>query len=188
MRRAIAPRHTPEPPDGSGADAPSKTRRKKDMAAVQDLGEALVGLEAQRLAALGLPERLIDAIRAARNITKHEARRRQMQFIGRLMREVDPEPIRAALSAVERIPRVERARFAAAEDWRDRLMSEPDALQAFLAAQPLCDAALLRDLVDKARAERARGGPPHKYRALFRFISSTLAEPSHHGTEEEDTP
>lgn len=167
-------------------DAPSKTRRKKDMAAVQDLGEALVGLDAQRLAGLGLPERLADAIRDARTITRHEARRRQMQFIGRLMRDVDPEPIRTALASVERLSRPERERFAAAEAWRDRLMTEPGAVQAFAAVQPHCDMAPLRDLVDKARAERAQGRPPHKYRALFRLISSTLAEASPAAAVEED--
>ena len=71
-------------PRRSAADAaPSKTRRKKDMHALQDLGATLVGLEPSRLAALGLPERLADAIAQARSITKHEARRRQMQYVGR---------------------------------------------------------------------------------------------------------
>jgi ribosomal 50S subunit-associated protein YjgA (DUF615 family) len=81
----------------TGDALPSKTRRKAEMHALQDLGEAMVRLSPDRLAALALPERLFDAIRDARNITRWEARRRQMQFIGRLMRDVDPLPIQARL-------------------------------------------------------------------------------------------
>src|SRR5438105_8186511 len=80
---------------------PSKTRRKAEMHALQDLGEALVALSPARLARLSLPERLADAVVEARSITKWEARRRQMQFIGRLMRNVDAEPIRAHLAQWE---------------------------------------------------------------------------------------
>ena len=85
--------------DQPGVDAgrPSKTRLKREMEALQDLGETLVGLDRSRLAELDLPERLVDAIELARGITRHEARRRQMQYVGRLMRDVDPAPIRAAL-------------------------------------------------------------------------------------------
>ena len=89
----MAPETAPDDALADGNAAPSKTRRKAEMHALQDLGEAMVRLPADRLAALGLPERLFDAIREARNITRWEARRRQMQFIGRLMRDVDPLPI-----------------------------------------------------------------------------------------------
>ncbi|HLX30684.1 MAG TPA: ribosome biogenesis factor YjgA [Casimicrobiaceae bacterium] len=76
----------------------SKTRRKRAMHELQDLGVALVDLDAARLATLNLPENLVDAIALARTLRKHEARRRQLQYIGRLMRGIDPAPIRAALS------------------------------------------------------------------------------------------
>jgi ribosome-associated protein len=84
------------PPEGA-PPRPSKTERKRAMHELQALGEELCGVDPAWLAELALPESLADAIERARGITRHEARRRQLQFIGRLMRDVDPEPIRAAL-------------------------------------------------------------------------------------------
>jgi len=144
------------------------------MHALQDLGESLVALEPAKLAELELPERLVDAISLARSITKHEARRRQMQYLGRLMRDVDPDPIRAALERFESMPRAERARFAAAERWRDRLLAEDAASAEFLAAHPDVDAGELAALVRDARAERGGGRPPHKFRALFRLVARAV--------------
>ena len=170
MRRADAP----EAP--TAGPAPSKSRRKKDMHALQDLGELLVGLEPSRLKALDLPERLADAIAQARLITKHEGRRRQLQFVGRLMRDVDPEPIRAALERMQTLPRAERAQFAAAERWRDRLLADEPAVAEFIAAYPAADPDKLTALVREARSERANGGPPHKFRALFRLVNHSIAK------------
>lgn len=155
--------------------APSKTRRKKDMQALQDLGATLVGLDAAKLRALDLPERLADAIAQARSITRHEARRRQLQYVGRLMRDVDPGPLRAALERIETLPRAERAQFAAAERWRDRLLEGDDAISAFTAAHPAANPVELAELVREARSERASGRPPHKFRALFRLVSKCIA-------------
>ena len=163
--------------DAPDADAaPSKTRRKKDMHALQALGEALVGLDPSKLKELELPERLADAIGQARSITKHEARRRQLQYVGRLMRDVDPEPIRAALERMETLPRAERAQFAAAERWRDRLLEEEGAIAEFIAAHPGANLAELAELVHEARSERASGRPPHKFRALFRRVSEHVVK------------
>jgi ribosome-associated protein len=156
------------------APPPSKTRRKQAMNALQDLGVALVALDARRLATLGLPERLVDAITLARTLTRHEARRRQMQFIGRLMREVDPEPLRSALAAWAQGPEQERARFAAVERWRDRLIDDPDGLQAFVETHPSASRTALAALLGDLRAERARGAPPHKSRALFRELKRII--------------
>jgi ribosome-associated protein len=104
-----APAHGATPQRAAPGDAPSaasthpsKTRRKAEMHALQDLGEALVRLAPARLDALALPEKLADAVAEARGITKWEARRRQMQFIGRLMRDVDPLPIERALAEFSR--------------------------------------------------------------------------------------
>jgi len=83
------------PPAPVPADEPSKTRRKAEMAALRALGEALVGYDPARLPGLGLPESLTEAIIAARRITKHGARRRQLHYIGKLMRNVEPEAIEA---------------------------------------------------------------------------------------------
>ncbi len=122
---------------------------------LQDLGEALVQLQPTRLAALALPERLADAIGQARAIGKHEARRRQLQFIGQLMRDVDPGPIRARLAQWGEAPAAEKARLAAVERWRVRLLAEPDALDALCAAAPGADRGP-PCIAGRARAGRAR--------------------------------
>jgi ribosome-associated protein len=140
------------------------------MEALQELGETLVSLDAARLRALELPERLVDAVVLARGITKHEARRRQMQYLGRLMRDVDPAPIRAALERWETVPREEKARFAALEGWRDRILADAAALDAFVAEHPNADRASLARLADAARNERSRGEPPRAFRELFRAM------------------
>jgi ribosome-associated protein len=97
-----------------------------------------------------------------------------MQFIGRLMRDVDPEPLRNALAAWAQGPEQERARFAAVERWRDRLIDDPDGLQAFVEAHPSASPAALAALLEGLRAERARGAPPHKSRALFRELKRII--------------
>ena len=165
-------------PDAALPETPSKTRRKLEMHELQDLGVALVALDPRRLATLELPEPLVDAIVLARRTNRHEARRRQMQYIGRLMRDVDPAPIRAALAAWGEGPRRERERFALVERWRDRLLDEADGLQAFVAAYPAAPHDALAALVAAARAERARGAPPAKSRALFRELKRMVGNES----------
>ena len=164
---------------------PSKSQRKRAMHELQTLGERLIALDPGRLAELGLPERLTDAIALARGITRHEARRRQMQFIGKLMRDVDPEPLKAALARWQRGPDADRARFARLEQWRDRMLAEPDGLEQFMDAYPDADRAVLTALVHDARAERIRGSPPHKARALFRAITKVVDDaPSSHAADD----
>jgi ribosome-associated protein len=172
MRRPADP-----PRDDADPRPPSKTRRKQAMHDLQDLGEALVALDPKAVARLDLPEQLADAVAQARGITKHEGRRRQMQYIGRLMRDVDPEPLRAALAQAGGTGRAEREHFAAAEGWRDRLLAEAAAVDAFVAAHPEIDRDELVALVASAREERASGRPPHRFRALFRLVAKTIEAP-----------
>lgn len=170
--------HRPErapPPTAPEAAAPSKTRRKQAMHDLQDLGCALVALDARRVAELDLPERLVDAIAEARGIQAHEGRRRQLQYIGKLMRDVDPAPIRAALERWAAGTTEDHARFAEVERWRDAFIADDGALARFAAVHPGADHAALAALVRDARAERARGGPPHRYRALFRALREAVA-------------
>ena len=159
--------HTPA---STVAPPPSKTRRKQAMQALQDLGEALVALDPGRIASLDLPERLADAVAAARGMTRHEARRRQMQYIGRLMREIDAAPLEAALASWARGPAHDRERFAAVERWRDRVLADPEGLEAFLAAHPNVDRKRLTALVAAVRTEQSSGAPPRHFRELFRAI------------------
>jgi ribosome-associated protein len=165
-------RHSDEqsPASDLQQDEVSKTRRKAQMHALQDLGEALVALDPGKLAQIDLPERLVDAIAEARSIRAHEGRRRQMQFIGKLMRDVDPVPVRAAIDRFAAGVPSDRAEFAAAERWREEMLRDDEALTRFVAEHPGADAAAFASLVREARAERSRGGPPHRYRELFRKI------------------
>jgi ribosome-associated protein len=171
------------PNEGAATDAaPSKTRRKAAMHALQDLGEALVELDPRRLAEIAaeadLPERLVDAIGEARAITAWGGRKRQLQYIGKLMRDVDAEPIRRRLDAWAHGQHEEAARQHALEAWRERLLAEPDAIDALAAANPQLDRPRFRGLVARARDERANGSPPHAYRELFRALKALAALPS----------
>lgn len=158
------------PTDGREPARPSKTRLKREMASLQDLGVSLVDLDPVRLASLDLPERLVDAIVLARGITRHEARRRQMQYVGRLMREVDPVPIREALERFDSVPRAEKARFAAIERWRERLLAESNALDDFVREHPAADRATIARAIASVHAERKRGETTRAFRELFRTL------------------
>jgi ribosome-associated protein len=161
---------------GMHEQAPSKTRRKKEMHDLQALGAALVELTDAHLARMTLPEDLRLAVQAAREISSHEARRRQVQYIGRLMREVDAEPIRARLAAVHGGSAAERARHQRLEHWRARLLEDDQALTDFAREHPVRELQQLRALIRNARREQAEGRPPRAYRALFRILREAAGE------------
>lgn len=165
------PDETPLPADRVAARR-SKTRRKQEMTELQALGEALLGVGPARRAELDLPERLIEALDAAQRITGREAARRQLQFIGRLMRDVDAAPIRARLAQWADAPNAEKARLHTLERWRERLLSEPGALEALCAERSATDRARLSELVESVHAERAHAQPPRAYRELFRVLDA----------------
>jgi ribosome-associated protein len=160
----------------SDSDKPSKTQRKKAVHELQDLGEELVELSEDRLATLDLPERLRDAVDAARTITAHEAKRRQLQYIGKIMRKVDAEPIRAALDVWRNQSRGPTLKHKRAEAWRERLLSDDAALAELAAEYPKADAARLGSLVRSTLRERAAGQPPRSYRALFQALRELIEE------------
>src|SRR5688500_12744886 len=141
---------------------------------LQALGAELVALNEQQLASMDLPERLLDAVQEARRMTKFEARRRQMQYIGKLMRDVDPEPIRNRLAAWKAVSTESTARLHAIERWRTRLLEEEDAMTELLREYPHADSARLRTLVRNATREREQGRPPRSFRELFRVLSAIL--------------
>ena len=151
-------------------DPPSKTRKKQEMHALQKVGAALVELSAAHLAHMTLPEALAQAVHEARRIRSHEARRRQMQLIGRLMRDLDPEPIRAQLAAVAGGSAAERARHQRLEHWRARLMEDDGALTEFASEHRVADLQNLRALLRNARREQKDGKPPRAFRELFRVL------------------
>lgn len=158
-------------------EKPSKTQRKLAMHGLQALGERLLELNPEQLGAIALPDNLREAVQAARRITKHEARRRQLQYIGRLMRTIDPEPVRERLKAWDGVSNEETARLHRIEGWRDRLLEHDDALGELAAAHPGIDTQRLRALVRNAREERSAGRPARAYREVFRVLRDIIAEP-----------
>jgi len=152
----------------------SKTQRKKAVHELQALGEELVELNDDQLAAVELPERLRDAVMAARSITSHEARRRQLQFIGKIMRRVDPVPIRAALDAYQAPSRSHTALHKRIEAWRERLLGDPASISELLAEYPQADIRQLGTLIDGVEREREAGKPPRSYRELYQALRALL--------------
>jgi ribosome-associated protein len=150
----------------------SKTRRKREMLELQSLGAALVGLPESQLGAMQLETRLLQAVLDAKRIKSHEARRRQLQYIGRLMREVDAEPIRARLAAVEGTSAQATAAHRRLEAWRERLLLDDEALTGFAAEHPGADIQEIRALIRNARKEQKEGKPPRAYRELFRALKA----------------
>jgi ribosome-associated protein len=153
----------------------SKTKRKQEMHELQALGVALVALSESQLHDMSLETRLHEAVLAAKRITSHEARRRQMQYIGRLMRDADAEPIRARLAVLEGHSAQATAHHRRLEAWRERLMEDDEALTEFVAAHPGADLQELRALLRNARKEAKEGKPPRAYRELFRFLKNADA-------------
>ena len=148
----------------------SKTRRKREMHELQALGVALVALPEGMLQAMALDSRLLEAVLEAKRITAHEGKRRQIQYIGRLMRDVDPVPIRARIAELEGSSAQATARHRRLEGWRERLIADDEALTAFAAEHPGADLQALRALIRNARKEASLGKPPHAFRELFRLL------------------
>jgi ribosome-associated protein len=155
---------------------PSKSARKRAAHAAQDLGAQLVQLRDAELDALALPETLAEAIRAARRITSRAAIARQRQYIGKLMRAVDVEPIRAALAARSERDARETERFKRVEGWRERLIAEgAPALEELARWHPDINRDEWARRIEAARAERGRDGPGTAARELFRALRALFA-------------
>lgn len=150
--------------------SPSKSQRKREATALQDLGKQLVALPAEQLARMTLPEDLRSEVYAARRISSHGALRRQMQLIGKLMRGVDAEAIASQLAEVRGESNSAKAAFHALEAWRERLLQDDQVLEQWLLQHPHTDVQSLRQLIRNARREMAAGKPPKSSRALFRML------------------
>lgn len=158
---------------------PSKTRLKQASHDAQALGIALLDFADERLLALGLAEPLVDAIRIGRRITAHEARRRHLQLIGKLMRSADLEPIREAIAESQLGHARDSLALHRAERWRLELVADDAATTRFAAQHPGADLQQLRTLVRNARKDAAlapeqRSG--RAFRELFKFIRTHESE------------
>jgi ribosome-associated protein len=155
---------------------PSKSQLKRDATALQQLGVALLEIPEQDWRALELPDALVAALRDARQMPSHGARKRQLQFVGKLMRTIDPGPIHAYFEQRRLSDRQQAQRQHALEDWRDRLIEQGDsAIDAYLGKYPAADRQHLRQLVRGAQKEQTENRPPKSSRALFRYLRDTGA-------------
>ena len=154
----------------------SKSQRKREMHALQALGETLVGLPNEQLARMELPETLLGAVMQARSISQRGALRRQLQYVGRLMRDVDAGQIRQRLQSVQAGTQRDVAILHRTERWRERLLTEDAALSEFVAAFPTTDVQQLRTLLRNSKRDASSGRPPRAYRELFRRIRDILSD------------
>lgn len=157
-------------------DKPSKSARKRSAHELEDLGVKLIALSDRQLAELELPERLLDAINAARQIRSHGALRRQYQYIGKIMRDIDADPIRAAVADLERHHRRQADNLHDIERWRDALLHSPtESLAKFADEFPAVDIGTLRQLVNNAKqnADNEKASKAAA-RILFRFLRDAL--------------
>ena len=153
----------------------SKSARKREAASLQELGVKLSALPDQEIKALELPDNLFVALRDLRRLPSHGAQIRQRQYIGKLMREIDPEPVLAKLAERKQRHDLEIRHFQDIERWRDRLLSEPAAaVDELLLRYPQGDRAVLCRLLEKAQKERVEQRSPVGARELFAFLRELL--------------
>ena len=161
---------------------PSKTQLKAEADEKQALGEALLTLRTDLMARLDLPEKLLDALAQVKRITNFEGRRRQMQFIGKLMRPLDMTPIRAAIDEQANGSADLTLALHLAEQWRDKLLADDDALGDWLTDYPDTDSQQLRALIRQARKdakpEKPGEAPRHgkSYREIFQLVRQAMSK------------
>lgn len=152
----------------------SKTRRKQEMLDLQKMGERLVTLGLDQIAQIDLPEELARALREAKKINKHGALRRQFQYIGKLMRNVDIAPIQAKLDIWDGISYQEKAKLHQLERLRQRLLEDESALSELVDKYPVSDIQYLRTLIRNAHKEQSTNRPPKSSRALFKALRELM--------------
>lgn len=155
---------------------PSKSESKRQMHALQELGQALVELSAAALARLPLEPDLLSAIAQAQKITSHEAKRRQVQYIGKLMRHADADAIGAQLRELRQDSKSAVKLMHECERWRERLIEDDNALTELADRYPNIDMQPLRALIRNARREQAAGKASKSARQLYRSLHATLSE------------
>ncbi len=162
---------------------PSKTKQKEAMHALQDLGSELVELSVGQLKRINLPDDILAAVRECQKITAHGARRRQLQYIGKLMRSADDAPIRAGLALIRGESSAETARLHRLERMRTRLLEDETALADIAATWPGADLQHLRQLRRNALKEQEAGKAPKNFRAIFQVLQELDQQGASHDTE-----
>ena len=163
----------------------SKTQMKKRMNDLQDLGMELTRLSAETLKKLPLSEELAQAVRDYKKITSNGALKRQTQYIGRLMRDTDPEPIREFLARLKGENQAHNAFLQRVEQMRERLLADDEAFTEFAAAHPQADLSALRTLIRNARKEKEQNKPPKNFRALYQAVKAEMEATESGGAADE---
>ena len=178
-----------------GSDEPSRTELKKESTELQKLGEDLLTLRGELLARLQLSDKMMDALAEAKRITNFEGKRRQMQFIGKLMRQLDANALQNVRDALEeqRTPSArETLALHQAEQWRDQLIAQEDALNLWMNEFPETDTQQLRALIRQARKdakpEKPGMAPRHgrAYRDIFQLVRSSMDTQNEPSAEPDD--
>lgn len=162
---------------------PSKTKQKQAMHELQDLGAELVELSTGQLKRINLPENIYEAVRECQKITAHGARRRQIMYLGKLMRSTDEEPIRAGLALIRGESSAETARLHRLERFRTRLLEDESVLAEISALWPGVDLQHLRQLRRNALKEQENNKPPKNFRAIFQVLQELDKEGGAHVAE-----
>lgn len=165
---------------------PSKTKQKEAMHELRDLGAELVELSVGQLKKINLPENIYETVRECQKITAHGARRRQIQYLGKLMRGVDDEPIRAGLALLRGESSAETARLHRLERTRQRLLEDETTLATIAATWPGADLQHLRQLRRNALKEQEGNKPPKNFRAIFQVLQELDSQPAPAEPEDDD--
>ena len=169
-------------------ERPSKTELKRQSDALQKMGETLVEAPRDRVKRVPMPEDVLDAILECQNITNHEGRRRQMQFVGKKMRTLDEAEvaeIQRAIDAWKGASKSETAAMHALERRRDKLLTDDKALTLLLEENPELDVQHLRTLIRNARKEQAENKPPKAYREIFQILKQVESKKAKPGADDE---
>ena len=156
----------------------SKSQKKRNMIALQSVGEELVALSTDVINKMDLPDDLRVAILDAKRIpnSKHGGNKRQMQYIGRLMREVDPAPILTQLQALKAPNQKQTAQHHLAERWRERMLADATSVAAFVREFSESDAVALEKLLAAAKDDHAKQRPPKNFRLLYQTLHKHIVE------------
>ena len=160
-------------------DRPSKSQLKREMTALQKLGAELIAEPRERVKRVPMPEDVRDAILECQQIKDHEGRRRQLQFVGKKMRTLEPEEVAAIQRTIDSWKgqsKAETAAMHALERRREKLLADDKALTELLAEHPELDAQQLRTLIRNARKEQAENKPPKAYREIFQILKQLQAK------------
>lgn len=168
-------------------DRPSKSQLKREMTALQKLGEELIAESRDRVKRVPMPEDVRDAILECQQIKDHEGRRRQTQYVGKKMRSLEPHEIaeiQKTLDSWRGLSKADTAAMHALERHRDRLLKDDGALTELLAQHPELDVQQVRTMIRNARKEQAENKPPKAYREIFQLLKELQKSSAHHGEDD----